>query len=86
MCYVAGSNHEDYLVQGYAEREDGSTGWSKRAIFARPEMTMFDFWVSRHGEDIDAIFARVWVGADTPSTETGLWWCRARKPSRIFSN
>ena len=25
MWYVAGSNHEDYLVQGYAESEDGST-------------------------------------------------------------
>lgn len=84
MWYVAGSNHEDYLVQGYAESEDGSTKWSKHAIFAPPEMKMFDFCVRQRGEAFDAIFARVWVGAGTPPPETGLWWCRARKPSSIF--
>lgn len=85
MWYVAGSNHEDYLVQGYAESEDGSTGWSKHTIFASPDMKMFDFCVRQRGEEFDAIFARVWVGAGTPAVETGLWWCSAQKPSSVFS-
>jgi hypothetical protein len=38
MWYVAGSNHENYLVQGYAESDDGVTGWNKHTIFAPPEM------------------------------------------------
>src|ERR1700722_6353945 len=80
MWYVAGSNQADYLVQGYAESEDGSTGWSKHIVFAPPEMKMFDFCVRQRGTSFDAIFARVWVGAGTPRTETGLWWCRAANP------
>jgi hypothetical protein len=28
LWYVAGSNQEGYLVQGYAESKDGRTGWS----------------------------------------------------------
>jgi hypothetical protein len=86
MWYVAGSNHEDYLVQGYAESEDGSTGWSKHAIFAPPEMKMFDFCVRQRGDSFDAIFARVWIREGTPPTETGLWWCRAKRPSGTFSD
>ena len=66
MWYVAGSNQEDYLVQGYAESEDGVTGWSKHAVFAPPEMKMFDFCVRQRGDAFDAIFARVWVGQGTP--------------------
>lgn len=45
MWYVAGSNQENYLVQGYAESADGRTGWTKHAVFAPPEMKMFDFCV-----------------------------------------
>ena len=86
MWYVAGSNHQDYLVQGYAESEDGSTKWDKHTIFAPAEKKMFDFCVRQRGEAFDAIFARVWLGAGTPPPETGLWWCRARKPSGIFSD
>jgi len=49
-------------VQGYAESEDGVTGWNKHTVFAPPEMKMFDFWVRQRGESFDAILARVWVG------------------------
>jgi hypothetical protein len=86
MWYVAGSNQADYLVQGYAESEDGSTGWSKHIVFAPPEMKMFDFCVRQRGTSFDAIFARVWVGDGTPPTETGLWWCRAANPTSTLSN
>ena len=86
MWYVAGSNHEDYLVQGYAESEDGRTGWSKHALFASPEMKMFDFCVRQREDGFDAIFSRVWVGHGAPPPETGLWWCRADKPSGTLSD
>jgi hypothetical protein len=86
IWYVAGSNHEDYLVHGYAESEDGETNWSKHEVFAGPEMKMFDFCVRERADKFDAIFARVWVGAGTPPPETGLWWCRAKIPSGKLSN
>ena len=86
MWYVAGSNYEDYLVHGYAESQDGKTGWTKHQVFAQPEMKMFDFCVRQRGEAFDAIFARVWVGAGAPPSETGLWWCRASKPSGKLSD
>jgi hypothetical protein len=85
MWYVAGSNQADYLVHGYAESEDGIE-WNKRAIFAPPEMKMFDFCVRQRGDGFDAIFACVWVGEGTPTRETGLWWCRANKPSGVLSD
>jgi len=81
MWYVAGSNQQDYLVHGYAESEDGRSDWSRHAVFAPPEMKMFDFCVRQRGNAFDAIFARVWVGEGTPPPETGLWWCRADRPS-----
>ncbi len=80
MWYVAGSNQENYLVHGYAESESGSSDWSQHVVFAEPELKMFDFCVRQRGTAFDAIFARVWLGADTPPPETGLWWCRADKP------
>jgi hypothetical protein len=86
MWYVAGSNQEDYLVHGYAESEDGSTGWSKHLVFAPHEMKMFDFCVRHHGDAFDAIFSRVWLGAGTPPPETGLWWCRTDIPSSNLSD
>ena len=58
MWYVAGSNHEDNLIHGYAESDDGRTGWSKHVVFAPPEMKMFDFCVRQRGVGFDAIFAR----------------------------
>jgi hypothetical protein len=85
MWYVAGSNHEDYLIQGYAESDDGRTGWSEHVVFAPPEMKMFDFCVRQRGFKFDAIFARVWVGNGAPPPETGLWWCRAERPLRMLS-
>lgn len=86
MWYVAGSNHEDYLVHGYAESEDGITAWSKHLVFAQPELKMFDFCVRPRGDHFDAIFARVWLQPGTPSPETGLWWCRAGEPSASLSD
>ena len=86
MWYVAGSNQEDYLVHGYAESEDGSTDWSKHAVFAPPGMKMFDFCVLQRGDAFDAIFARVWVRDGTRPPETGLWWCRGHRPSGALSD
>src|SRR5215469_16763595 len=86
MWYVSGSNHEDYLVHGYAESEDGCTGWGKHAVFAPPEMKMFDFCVRQRREGFDAVFARVWVKGGTPPPGTGLWWCRASEPSGRLSD
>jgi len=86
MWYVAGSNQEDYLVHGYVESEDGRTGWSNHAIFAPPEMKMFDFCVRQSADRFDAIFARVWVKEGTPPPEAGLWWCRAEEPSGRLSD
>jgi hypothetical protein len=86
MWYVAGSNHEDYLVHGYSESADGVSGWSKHSVFAPPEMKMFDFCIRPRGDTFDAIFARVWVRDGTPPPETGLWWCRAGTPSATLSD
>jgi hypothetical protein len=86
MWYVAGSNREDHLVHGYTESENGRTNWSKNAIFAPPEMKMFDFCVRPREGSFDAIFARVWVRDSSPPPETGLWWCRARNPSGTLSS
>ncbi|MBV8569776.1 MAG: hypothetical protein JO319_04130 [Acidobacteriaceae bacterium] len=86
MWYVAGSNQEDYLVQGYAESEDGRSGWGAHDPFAPPEMKMFDFCVRQRGDSFNAVFARVWLAQGTPPPETGLWWCRAEKPSRRLSD
>jgi hypothetical protein len=81
MWYVAGSAQENHLVHGVTESEDGRSGWSARRIFAPPEMQMFDFCVRQRGNSFDAIFARVSLGEGTPPPETGLWWCRAERPS-----
>jgi hypothetical protein len=85
MWYVAGSNQENYLVHGYAESDDGRA-WNKHAIFAPPEMKMFDFCVRPRGDAFDAIFARVWVGEGPPPPETGLWWCTSGEPSGRLSD
>jgi len=84
MWYVAGSNHEDYLVHGYAESADGVSGWSAHTRFAPPEMKMFDFCVRERGGGFDAVFARVCV-AGAPPPSTGLWYCRAPAPSGVLS-
>lgn len=68
-------------MQGYAESEDGSTGWSKHSVFAPPEKKMFDFCVRQREDGFHAIFARVWISEGTPPPETGLWWCRGDRPS-----
>lgn len=86
MWYVAGSNQQDWLVQGYAESEDGITGWSAHQMFAPPEMKMFDFCVRQRGDAFDAIFARVWLGGGIAPPETGLWSCRANTPSGKLSD
>jgi hypothetical protein len=86
MWYVAGSNHQDYLVHGYAESEDGRTGWRKHVVFAPPKMKMFDFCVRQRGDAFDAIFSRVWVRDGPAPCDTGLWWCRAHKPSGKLSD
>jgi len=86
LWYVAGSNQEDHLVQGYAESDNGIGGWSAHTVFAPPAMKMFDFTVRERAGSFDAVFARVWVGGGSPPADTGLWWCRAKKPSGILSD
>jgi hypothetical protein len=86
LWYVAGSHQEDYLVHGYAESEDGISGWSEHKVFASPEMKMFDFCVRPRAGGFDAIFARVWVAQTTPPAETGLWWSRSEAPSGKLSD
>jgi hypothetical protein len=86
MWYVAGANHEDYLVQGYAESANGRTDWTRHEVFAAPEMKMFDFCVRERAGAFEAIFARVWMGKGEMPPETGLWWCRAETPSGTFSD
>jgi hypothetical protein len=85
MWYVAGSNHEDYLVHGYSESANGRTGWSRHAVFADPEMKMFDFSVRQREGGFEAVFARVWMGRGEMPPETGLWWCHTHKPSGTLS-
>jgi len=85
MWYVAGSNLEGYLVQGYAESTDGRSGWSQRVVFAPPEWKMFDFCVLERGDAFEAIFARVSVGGAAVLPETGLWRCGAKNPSSALA-
>jgi hypothetical protein len=80
MWYVAGSNQENYLIHGYAESQDGRSGWSKHVIFAPPEFKLFDFCVRERGGAFEAVFARVSVGTGPALPETGLWWCCADRP------
>ena len=84
LWYVAGSNQQDYLVQGYAESDDGKSGWSEHRVFAPAEMKMFDFCVRQCGERFEAVYSRVWM-ADSPAAETGLWWCTADRPAGTLS-
>jgi hypothetical protein len=79
MWYVAGSNHEKYLVHGYSESLDGRT-WGPHTLFASAEMFLFDFCVRPRGNAFDAIFSRVSLGDSMPPPETGLWYCRADAP------
>jgi hypothetical protein len=85
MWYVAGSNQDDYLVQGYAESPDGRTNWSLHQIMFSPEEKLFDFCVIAAHGGYEAVFARVNLSnADRP--QTGLWWCRASEPSPDLAN
>ena len=81
MWYVAGSNLDDYLVHGFAESEDGKSGWSQRKIFAPAEMKMFDFCVRPMKNRFAAVCSRVWLAGTPPPAETGLWWSTADAPS-----
>ncbi len=86
MWYVAGSNQEDYLVHGYAESQDGRTGWTKHKLFMPPEYKMFDFHVIETTRAFEAVFSRVALGKEKPSQETGLWWSRCDTPSSNFAD
>ncbi len=86
LWYVAGSNHEDYLVHGYAESLDGRTNWSHHKIFAAPEEKIFDFRVMEVKRGFEAVFSRVWVAKSSPPPRTGLWWCHAQSPASDLSD
>jgi hypothetical protein len=86
MWYVAGANHDDYVVQGYAESPDGRTGWSAHQIFFAAEEKVFDFCVIEGSQGYEAVFSRVnLTGRTAGSPETGLWWCRADRPAPDIS-
>jgi len=86
MWYVAGSNQEDYLVHGFAESLDGRTNWTKHAIFASPELKLFDFRPFATADGYEAVFSRVWLAKSEASAETGLWWCRCDRSSNELSD
>jgi hypothetical protein len=86
MWYVAGSNDEDYLVQGYAESPNGQTEWSKHEIFFAAQEKVFDFCVTETKTGFEAVFSRVNVKGRTDLPKTGLWWCQAKKPSAKVSD
>jgi hypothetical protein len=81
MWYVAGSNQEDYIVQGYSESADGRSGWSKHEIVFAPEEKVFDFCVIETASGYEAVFSRVMLGKQLPATPAGLYWCEAKTPS-----
>ena len=86
MWYVAGSNQEDYIVQGYSESVDGRSGWSKHQVFIAPEEKVFDFCVIQSKSGYEAVFSRVMLGKQLPAAPAGLWWCEAKAPSSRFSD
>jgi hypothetical protein len=83
MWYVAGSNVEDYLVQGFAESVDGRS-WSGHKIFIPAEEKVFDFCVIKRPRGYEAVFSRVWLGKTAAPASTGLWWCESATPSSDF--
>jgi hypothetical protein len=86
LWYVAGSNQEDYIVQGYSESVDGKTNWTKHQIVFPPDEKVFDFCVLQTKQGFDAVFARVFLGKGAPAPTTGLWWCHAQTPSPRISD
>jgi hypothetical protein len=86
MWYVAGSNQEDYLVQGYAESVDGRTNWTEHQVFFPAEEKIFDFCVVKTNKDYEAVFSRIWLGKTAAPAGTGLWWCHAKRPSSKISD
>ena len=77
MWYVAGSNQDDNLVQGFSESEDGKSNWSPRQQVFSAEERVFDFRVIPAQDGYEAVFSRVWVGKGPRPSGTGLWWCRS---------
>jgi len=86
MWYVAGSNMEDYLVQGFAESADGRTNWTKHKVFIRAEEKVFDFCVIKGRAGYEAVFSKVWLGKTATPDATGLWWCECATPSTDFKD
>jgi hypothetical protein len=86
MWYVAGSNQEDYLVQGFSESKDGRTGWAPHGIFCPADQRVFDFCVHRRSHGYETVFSRVWLADGVPPPDTGLWWCESNTPSSRMSD
>jgi len=86
MWYVAGSNQEDYIVQGYSESPDGRSNWTTHKIVFSPDDKVFDFCVIRTSRGYDAVYSRVWLSNTSPPATTGLWWCHADIPSSQISD
>ncbi len=81
MWYVAGSNRENHIVQGFAESRDGRGGWTRHEVVFPAEEKVFDFCVLPTPRGYEAVFSRVWLADGPPPAWTGLWWCRSKAPS-----
>jgi len=80
IWYVAGSNQDNYIIHGFAESNDGRSGWSKHQIFAPPEAKIFDFCVVKTLDGYEAVFTKISFGSDPAPESIGLWWCHAERP------
>jgi hypothetical protein len=85
MWYVAGANHEGYIVHGYSESEDGQTNWSKHRIFLSAEEKVFDFCIKETKNGYEAVFSRIILDHNLPALPAGLWYCKAQYPSPQIS-
>ncbi len=86
MWYVAGSNQQHYIVQGYAESPNGRSGWTKHKIVFAPEEKVFDFCVIKTRTAYEAVFSRVWLGKGDAPPHAGLWWAESDTASSDMSD
>src|SRR5215472_18433090 len=74
------------LSRSWVRRKPGWPHWLEQTRHFRSAGNEdVDFCVRERADGFDAIFARVWMGQGAPPSETGLWWCRAERPSNTLS-
>ena len=75
---------------GYGESEDGSARpGASNAVFAPPEMKMFDFCV-RGNEEITHLkgnfLTSLSKGRHAAAPRPACWWCRAKTPAGALAD